>query len=201
MTEQDSHHPLESLIDNALDEIEGDTISLRDLVAAFGKRSFGPFLTVFGLIAAVPPVGSIPGMPTTMGVLILLVAVQMLFGRTELWMPDWLEDKSVAREKVEGVRDKMRGIFKAIDRVVGPRLTWAINDIDQKLVAIICCILALMMPPLELLPFAVIIPASCVIMFGLAFVARDGLLMILGLGGSAIALFFALMQLPAVLSS
>src|SRR5690606_15941015 len=56
---------------------EQSDIALGAILEAVGRRSFGPLLLVAGLIA-LSPLSGIPGMPTTVGVLVLIIAVQLL---------------------------------------------------------------------------------------------------------------------------
>lgn len=52
-----------------------------------GRRSFGPLLLMAGLIILAPVVGDIPGVPSIMGVFIVLVSVQLLIGQEHFWLP------------------------------------------------------------------------------------------------------------------
>ena len=61
-------------------------IFLSTILETVGSRSFGPLLLMAGVILA-SPLSGIPGMPTTMGVLVLLIAVQLLFDRKHFWLP------------------------------------------------------------------------------------------------------------------
>lgn len=79
------------LIDKAADDL--DRVSLGMIVEAVGSRSFGPLLLMVGVTLA-SPLSGIPGMPTTMGMLVLLIAVQLLFGRQHFWLPRWLLKRS-----------------------------------------------------------------------------------------------------------
>lgn len=92
-------------VQELLDRIAGiaeeeERVSLAAIMQAVGRRSFAPVLLVAGLITLAPVVGDIPGVPTTMGVLTLLTAGQLLLRRNHLWLPSWLIKRSVAREKV-----------------------------------------------------------------------------------------------------
>ena len=55
-------------------------VTLGDIVEAVGARSFDPLLLVAGLVAA-SPLSAIPGMPTTLGVLVALITIQFLLRR------------------------------------------------------------------------------------------------------------------------
>ena len=56
-------------------EQDASRVSVDDVVHAVGRRSFGPLLLVAGIITLTPIIGDIPGMPTLMAALVLLVSV------------------------------------------------------------------------------------------------------------------------------
>ncbi len=76
-----------------------------------------------------------------------------------------------------------------IDFLVAERLTLFTGKIGQRLTALACVIHALLMIPLEVVPFAVTLPGSALILFGLAVTGRDGFFMLLG-HGATIATFY-----------
>ena len=181
--------PLEKLLDDAVDSADGDTVTINSLIENFGDRGFGPLLVLFGLIAATPPIGGIPTVPTIMGVLTILVAVQILFGRKSPWIPNFIGKRGVDKSKVEKMHDKLFSFAGRIDALIGARLETIAGDNMRYIVAIMCILLGATMPALELLPFAAILPASAIVMFGLALMARDGLLMLLALCASGGAVY------------
>lgn len=78
---------LEQLLDrlnNAADD-NGD-VSLSEALSAIGSRSFGPFILMAGIVTAAPVVGDIPGIPSVMGLFVLLTTVQLLFGSRHFWL-------------------------------------------------------------------------------------------------------------------
>ena len=83
-----------------LDRIEetanrDEQISLDAILEAVGHRSFGPVLLLAGLVMLAPIIGDIPGVPSIMGVLVVLTAGQLLFHRQRIWLPRWLLKRSV----------------------------------------------------------------------------------------------------------
>lgn len=184
--------PLETLLDEAVDSAENGKVTVGTLLEAFGSRSFGPLISIFALIAAVPPIGGIPGIPTSMGVLVALIAVQLLFGQRHPWVPGFLKQIGFDRKKVEKARDKSQSWLGRIDTLIGRRLDWAATGIAERLAAACCVVIAAMMPPLELLPFAAALPASAILMFGLGLTARDGLLMLIGFAATAGAAYLVI---------
>ncbi|GGO96234.1 exopolysaccharide biosynthesis protein [Stakelama pacifica] len=190
--------PLEAMADDAVDAAQNGKVTIGDLLDSFGDRGFGPMLALCGLIAAIPPVGGIPGVPTTMGLLTVLLAGQIVFGRKMPWMPGFIRKLGVSKDKVEAARDKGQSIFSKIDSLIRQRMQWASGRAAAYVAALCCILLGLMMPPLELLPFAAAAPASAIVMFGLSLTARDGVLMIIAFVASAGSAALILFNLPAL---
>src|SRR5262245_25540168 len=116
-------HNLEQLLDTLAEapQDEEDHLTLGDIVEAVGARSFGPLLLVTGVLAASPLTG-VPGMPTTLGVFVALIAVQLLLRRRHFWLPSWLVRRRVKRATYcKGLRF-MRKPASFIDRFLRPRL-------------------------------------------------------------------------------
>lgn len=184
-------HAISDMLDQALSAGgDNEKISIGDLLTAFSSRGFGPLLLLFALVALLPPLGGVPLVPTTMGALIGLTSAQMLFGAKHPWVPKWLKTKGVSRKLVKATRDRGGSWLRKIDALIGRRWDWATGPAGSTIAGILCLLLALLMPPLELLPFAVAVPASAVALFGLAIMARDGVLMVLGWIASIIIFFF-----------
>ncbi len=190
MTDDRTENPLEDLIDDAIDAADGDTLSVGDLLDAFGTRSFGPVIAMLALID-ITPIGAVPFLPMLLAALILLISVQLLFGKTHPWIPAAIRERTVETDRVEQARRKSSKWLRRIDRVVTPRLQWATGGTAQWLAAVCVCLLALVMgaPPLELIPYATAVPAAVILLFGLGLMARDGLLMLMGFAGTGIALW------------
>jgi hypothetical protein len=159
---------------------DGDKVSIGALVEAVGNRSFGPLILVAGLIA-LSPLSGIPGIPTTVAVIVGLVAGQMLFGRKHFWLPQWVLRRSVSRKRFEKALRWVRRPARAIDRLLRPRLTFLTDTIGAYAIAVLCVLIASAMPPMELVPFAATIAGAALTAFGLALIARDGVVALLAL--------------------
>ena len=61
------------------------------------------------------------------------------------------------------------------------------TPLADRLVAAACVLVALTVPPLELLPFAAFVPALAIFAFGVGLVARDGVVVLIALLLSAAA--------------
>ena len=167
---------------NSIEEMEQDAsrVSVNDVVYAVGRRSFGPLLLVAGLITLAPIIGDIPGMPTLMAVLVLLVSGQLLAGREAFWLPNWLLKRSLSREKFDKAIKWMKKPARWIDGLLRVRLPWLTGYIGIRVTAVVCLLIALAMPPMEFIPFSANGAGLALTLLGLGLVARDGVVLLLG---------------------
>lgn len=156
-------------------------VSVDDVVSAVGRRSFGPLLLVAGLITLAPIIGDIPGMPTLMAVLVLLVSVQLLAGREAFWLPGFLLKRSLSRQKFDKGLQLMKKPARWVDGLLRVRLPWLTGYIGIRVTALVCLMIALAMPPMEFIPFSANGAGLALVLLGLGLVARDGLVLLLGL--------------------
>jgi len=159
-------------------------VTVRDVGEAIGERSFGPLLLVPGLLA-LTPIGVIPGAPTLLALVVVLIAGQLVIGRHEFWLPKFLANRGVSGTKLTRSLKKARPAARVVDRVIRPRLTFLTGAAAQRIAAVACLIVAFLIPPLELVPFGVAAPATAIVAFGLGLMARDGLLTLIALVASA----------------
>lgn len=192
----DRAHPLEDVLKTAAENADGDKVRIGELLNYYGDRSFGPILTLLGLIAVVPPLGAIPGLPAVVGVIVLLFSLQMLFGRRHIWAPDLVRKRSISKDALQTAYEKSKGVLSRIDRLITERLTWATSGPATIVVAALVSLMALIMIPLELVPFAVALPGLAITVFGVALIARDGALMLTAFALSAAALTVLVMFSP-----
>jgi hypothetical protein len=162
-----------------------DKVKIGDMLEAIGKRSFAPFLLIPALID-ISPVGSIPGLPTLLGLMIAIIAVQLLIGRDHLWLPGFIANRSRKSEDVRKAADKLNPLARRLDRWFHGRLPRLTSKPFQRIAAVIILLLTLTVPPLELLPLATTAPMAAIAAFGLALLVHDGLLMLIA-GAMSIA--------------
>lgn len=179
-----------------IDEIadEGE-VSLDHLAEALGTRAHAPFLMVPALID-ISPIGSIPGLPTMLAVVIVITAVQLLFGGRTLWLPGILARRSLSPDKARKTTKKLRGLARFLDRWFHGRLPVLTKGPFVRVAAALVTLLACTVPPLELFPLATTAPMAAIAAFGLALLVRDGLLMLVAtvLAGVAVAIGFGVVS-------
>ena len=184
MSDDKTRHEPKSVEDviGELDELaaHNDKVCIGDVLDDFGGRSFGPFIMLPALIE-ITPVGGIPGVPTFLAVIIALVAVQMLFGKDHIWMPQFIQRRAVGAKKLHRSVKKLRGIAHWLDGHSKDRLRKLTEGIRLKVAALAVIILCVTVPPLEFLPFASSGPMLAIAAIGLALIVHDGLVMLFAL--------------------
>lgn len=182
---------LEEMLDRIYESAnEEGRVSLGTIVESVGDRSFGPLLLMVGVIMT-SPLSGMPGVPTTMGALVLLIAGQLLFRRDHFWLPRWVLRRSMEQSRVRRAIDWLRPLARFVDRWLRPRLPAFIRGISIYLISLVCAVIAAVMPMMELVPFSAHLAGLALTAFGLALISRDGLLALLAF--LAISVSFAVL--------
>ncbi|WP_104204046.1 exopolysaccharide biosynthesis protein [Billgrantia saliphila] len=192
---QEEPHNIVELM-QAIESIETPSGRIRfdEVLDAIGRRAFGPLLLLAGLVTLAPIISGIPGVPTLMALFTLLVCVQLLIGRRTFWLPRWLCNRTLPSDKVHKGLKWMYRPAEWVDRLLHPRITFMTGNLGMQLSALACVIIALAMPPMEFIPFSVNIAGVALTLFGLSFMARDGLLAILAFAITGLSLAVVLIN-------
>lgn len=175
---------LEATLDRLAKETSGETLSVRDLVAAFRRRGFGPVILVLALVCMLPT-GAIPGVASGSALLILSLAIQIVFGRRFPWLPGPVANLSLERDTVLKALEVARPTARRIDRALATRLTVFTHPVANSVVGICIGVLAVAIVPLQVIPFAAALPALIIAVFALGITARDGALTLLGFAATS----------------
>jgi len=156
-----------------------------DLLHGLHERAFGLAITLMVLPNCLPVPG-IPYMSTVTGIPILLLAGQMLGGRSEPWLPRRIADWSAPRSRLGRFWRKVRPGVVRVERVLQPRLLRLTERRQERLWAAVMVLLAfiLALP----IPFANLLPAWGILLLALGITERDGHVIIAGLAMTVIAL-------------
>lgn len=168
---------LRQLLDRIADAAQNnDPVSVDAILQMAGRRSFGTLLLVAGIIILAPIIGDIPGVPTLMGMIVLLTGIQLLLNRKKLWLPRFLLYRSMKSEKLSRALEKLYPAARFIDRFLKPRLRVLIRGIMINVISVVCLGIAAVIPVMELIPFSANLAGLALTAFGLSLIARDGLL-------------------------
>ncbi len=174
------------ILDDLRDASHDGKVTLAEMAQALGHRGAAPFLIVPPLLE-ISPIGGIPGVPTFLAVVVAIFAAQIALGRGEPHVPGKLGRRGVDGRKLQGATEKLRPLARRLDGWFHGRLTPLTRKPVRQLAAVVVLALCLAVPPLELVPFASTLPMASILVFGLAFLFRDGLLMLAAFAASGLA--------------
>lgn len=151
-----------------------------DITEELGQRGVGAFIMVPAALE-LSPIGGIPGIPTVLAIIVIIFCIQIVLGRSEMWLPGILARRTVSASKLSAAADKLEPAARWADRHLSRHLSLLVEDPAPRIAAIAVILLCLTVPPLELIPFASSIPMGTAVLFGLALIVRDGRVMALAM--------------------
>ncbi|WP_424930420.1 exopolysaccharide biosynthesis protein [Amaricoccus tamworthensis] len=173
--------PVQSVIDDLRDEASQGEVTVGKVVHAFEDRSVGVLLTLLGLLLLVPVIGGLPGAPYVMAFLILAAVAQSFLQTGGIWLPGFLKERDIPKDKLDSGLDMAEPWARRIDRITGERLTFLAGSQAARIPIFVCVvILALSLLVLGLIPAGILPAALGIFVFGLALMSRDGFLVIAG---------------------
>ncbi|OAN89396.1 exopolysaccharide biosynthesis protein [Sulfitobacter geojensis] len=175
----DPDNSLIQLLDGVAHAARGDVVTLSDMLDEFGNRAVTPFILLVSLLL-VSPLSGIPGAPTTGAVVIIVLAAQALLGRGTIWLPEWAKRKSIAAKRVRKAVSWMRKPCAFIDRHSRARLRFLTQGLMRWVTLLICVILPMSWPPLEVLPFFSSFGALVIALLSFGLFTRDGIYVLAG---------------------
>lgn len=169
-----THTSLAETLESTLASEHENGPSIGEITDAVGEKGFGLLLIVLSLPSALPVPA--PGYSTPFGIVIALIAIQMLMGRPTVWLPARLQRiriKPSFAKKMIGAATKF---LRAVEHLIRPRQQWIRSRVGQSGLATVILIMAcLMMLPI---PLTNTLPAMVIFLIGVGLSEEDGLLAI-----------------------
>jgi hypothetical protein len=177
--------PLSKRLEQIIAETGPDRLSFSDLAAQLHGRAWGGLLFIFAAINVLPLP---PGTSAFFAIPILLVSGQMVFGRASPWFPARLDRRGVTKAELQRLIGKIGWLEARVERLFKPRLPQFTGDTAARVIGAVCFLLALIAGiPIPLFHVA---PAVAIVLFGLALIYRDGVLVIVAAVTGILSLVF-----------
>lgn len=176
---EDTHQSLGDALEHAINAIEGDTVSLRQLLALIGEQS----LLLLCALLTIPfmlPV-SVPGVSTVFGLAIIMISLSITVNRLP-WLPSRLLDRRLDVAQLVPVLWRGLKWVRRLDRFVHPRMTLLTTGAVMNRLNGLSLVFGgvLMLLPLGLVPFSNTLPALAILLTAMGISQRDGLFVMLG---------------------
>lgn len=180
----DAQPRVSELLSALIRDCPGDRISLGHLLAGLGERGFG-LLFLLLVLPSVVPTGAIPFVSTLFGIPLAIVAGQLALGQKRPWLPRRFLDKEFARADLERLLARTEPYMARIERLLRPRLSMLTSPIAERLVGLVCMLLAILLA-LPIL-FGNFPPGFAILLMSLGLIAQDGAFILAGLIAAVVA--------------
>ncbi|MFF8801475.1 MULTISPECIES: exopolysaccharide biosynthesis protein [unclassified Methylobacterium] len=156
---------------------ESERLTVGDIIAVLRDRAFALLVVLLGLPNCLPMP---PPIPLVCGLVLLVIAIQIVAGMTAPWLPRRLLDQSIARETVAKAVTRAVPLLRRLERWSRPRLSVFDGALGMRGMGVL--ILALALALIVAPPFFGQIPLGLAVsLIGLGLVERDGFVVLIGL--------------------
>jgi hypothetical protein len=173
------------------DELPPGHTTLAWLLGELPRRSFGIMMLLLSVLAIAP------GVAIVAGVLLVILACQVLAGRAAPYIPRFITNRQLPTRYLAPVLAGASAALRRIERVIHPR--WNSMLVPMRRVAAVAVVLLCTLMVLAPIPFVSIIPALTVAVIALAYLEEDGLLLAMGLLAAVIVLAMGYLAVWGVL--
>lgn len=153
-------------------------IKLADILMLAGERLFGFLFVLLALPSALPVPA--PGYSIPFGIVIFLLAGQLLFGRKIPWLPQRVLHYSLKLKQIQKIVKAGLPWLRRIEAISRPRYTYICNSIAGQMIiggAIALMAISMMIP----IPGTNTLPAVGVFVTGFGLLDDDGIISLTGL--------------------
>ena len=171
---------LSAVVGQVIHVAQADYVSLRKVVEQVGGASFAPVL-LLPAVAVATPLSGIPLFSSLMGIVICLVSLQMVLGKRHLWLPGWALQREVKGVTVCKAFSRLYPVARWVDARTNRRFRIFVHQPFVIIPQLICVLSGAFMPLLEFIPFSSSVMGIGVAFLALGILARDGLIVILGM--------------------
>lgn len=156
--------------------IADEIVTLGELVERLARRGFGLLMIVLALPTMIPVLP--PGSSAVVGILYIILAVQMLLGLDQPWLPHRLRTYRLSPRAVTALRQRGVPVVRRIERYSRPRPLFPDERIAARAVALAVLVVGVIL--FFPLPFLNTIPALGILLLGIGLLNRDSVFLLAG---------------------
>jgi hypothetical protein len=175
--------PSSRVLEDLLDQAPADYFTLAWLMSTLHQRSFGIVILFLGLLATAPIGSTVPGL------VIAVVAVQMIAGRCELVFPRFITARSLPTRYLFRLGGRAIPVLRYLEKAVHPRWPTALEAAKRFVGVMVLLLTAVLL--LTPVPLSNIAPAIVIALISLAYIEEDGLLLCFALLAAVVLISIA----------
>ena len=171
-----AHPEVEPLSAILAETIADQIVTLGELVDRLARRGFGLLMIVLALPTMIPILP--PGSSAVIGLLYVVLAIQMLIGLDQPWLPLRARRYRLSSRAVIALRHRGVPVLRRIERYSRPRPIFVDDRIVARAVALAVLVLGIVL--FFPLPFLNTVPALAVLLLGVGLLNRDVVFLLAG---------------------
>jgi len=161
------------VLEEILDSAPADYFTLAWLTATLQQRSFGIMILFLGLLGTAPVGSTVPGL------LLAVLAVQMIAGRGQPIFPQFIAARRLPTQSLRLVGGRAIPFLRFLERAIHPRWPVAFEAAKRAVGVVILLLTAVLL--LFPVPLSNVVPAIVIAVISLAYIEEDGLLLLVSL--------------------
>lgn len=171
--QDDVSHNVTRLLRRLADDGGDAGLTLHEIRDRLDERAYGLLILLLSIPCLVP---GLYGVPQIVGLIVILLAGQMLVGREEPWLPRWFLNLRCKGAWLKAMADFAESKLGWIDRLSRPRLRRFADGPGEKLAAVFMILATLTI----VMPLTNTIPSVALALLSVGLIQRDGLFVLAG---------------------
>ena len=171
--QDDVSHNVTRLLRRLADDGGDAGLTLHEIRDRLDERAYGLLILLLSIPCLVP---GLYGVPQVVGLIVILLAGQMLVGREEPWLPRWFLNLRYKGAWLKAMADFAESKLGWIDRLSRPRLRRFADGPGEKLAAVFMILATLTI----VMPLTNTIPSVALALLSVGLIQRDGLFVLAG---------------------
>ena len=166
------HRPTSAVLDELLGEAPTAQVTLGGLTEKLGDRSFGLVLLLLAVL------GLLPGVSAVAGVLLTVVAAQMILARPGPVFPRRIAARRFEARRLARMIRRIVPALRWLERFIRPRWTTPFEATKRVVGAVVLLLGGALLAPV---PLSNVPPALAITLIAFAYLEEDGILLCAGL--------------------
>lgn len=191
----EAHTRLSAELNAFVENLADETVTIGAVLDAIADRGFGLILLVLALPAALPLPA--PGYATPFGIMMGMLAIQMIRGRPTPWLPERVRGRTVTKSKLAWTVRNAGVPLRFVEWIIRPRLSGLARN--RGFLALVGVIVLLMSISMSMpIPLTNTAPSFVIFVLAAGILEEDGLVLLGGLvlapvaaGIAAVAVYYA----------
>lgn len=171
--QDDVSHNVTRLLRRLADDGGDAGLTLHEIRDRLDERAYGLLILLLSIPCLVP---GLYGVPQVVGLIVILLAGQMLVGREEPWLPRWFLNLRCKGSWLKAMADFAETKLGWIDRLSRPRLRRFADEPGEKLAAVFMILATVTI----VMPLTNTIPSIALALLSVGLIQRDGLFVLAG---------------------